>query len=204
MFRKCLVTRGYTTVGEIDSQPIESSRMKWTAGSSRSNTETLIVPRTQRARRSRRGALQRRGPQYDSECAGPGSAEQRDRTMLRIADRTMLRIADRTMLRIAGRTLHRVRDTRLLVADCRAISERKRRRPFGRLRASDPLFVIPDVQLHIVDAPLVGDSRPEVQARNPYPPRGLWIPGSRKSAPRNDEQWISSHHAIAPLFAIKA
>ena len=25
------------------------------------------------------------------------------------------------------------------------------------------------------------------QARNPYPPSWLWIPGSRKSAPRNDE-----------------
>jgi hypothetical protein len=38
------------------------------------------------------------------------------------------------------------------------------------------------------DASSVGGSRPEAQARNPYSAQGLWIPGSRKSAPRNDER----------------
>ena len=55
-----------------------------------------VVDRRMEANAGNPGAILRTA----SVCVGPGSAEQRDRTMLRIA----------------GRTLHRVRDTRFRLA----------------------------------------------------------------------------------------
>jgi hypothetical protein len=50
---------------------------------------------------------------------------------------------------------------------------------------TDPSFVIPRRAIARLWMRTVGDSRPEAQARNPYSLRGLWIPGSRRSAPKD-------------------